>query len=217
MVCEVSLAFYTSLTVFLSPTHPSSPTLRPRYLHFDGLDNILCCVTGEKVVHLYPPSALRRLYPHPHGGSHDATRDATHKSAVMTVAQDPATLRRRFPLFPPSPHRVVRLPAGHALFIPNGWWHEVWTHTPTVAVNYWFTPHPKSRFRPTIMYVPSLSLVHAREHTSTHTQTHTRARTHTDTDIHTRTPAGTALGTYTRTSTLILSIAWCNEPCSGRL
>ena len=31
------------------------------------------------------------------------------------------------------------LPLGRALWIPAGWWHEVLTPTPTIAINFWYT------------------------------------------------------------------------------
>jgi hypothetical protein len=60
------------------------------YIHFDGMDNLLCVVEGRKTVHLYAP-ALLSMYPQQEDG-------ATHKSAVATSQQ--AELHQTFPLFP---------------------------------------------------------------------------------------------------------------------
>jgi dTDP-4-dehydrorhamnose 3,5-epimerase-like enzyme len=49
----------------------------------------------------------------------------------------------------------MELSANQALLIPNGWWHEVFTHVPTAMVNYWFKPHLKSKLRQTIMHLHS--------------------------------------------------------------
>lgn len=49
----------------------------------------------------------------------------------------------------------VSVSAGQALFIPAGWWHEVFTHELTVSSNAWLEPPPAARLRPPILFLSS--------------------------------------------------------------
>ena len=59
----------------------------------------------------------------------------------------------KFPLFLTAPCWYACLEAGDALYIPNGYLHEVLTPDLTTAVNLWFEAAPVSQFRPTILHL----------------------------------------------------------------
>ncbi|KAI5063956.1 hypothetical protein GOP47_0020626 [Adiantum capillus-veneris] len=98
--------------------------------HYDPYHNILCVVVGQKKVTLWPPSATPYLYPHPVYG------EASNHSSVDFVKPD----ERKHPLFKRAMEfcQVVELQAGDALFIPEGWYHQVDSHSFTLAVNLWW-------------------------------------------------------------------------------
>jgi ribosomal protein L16 Arg81 hydroxylase len=54
-------------------------------------------------------------------------------------------------------HRqCIRVNEGESLYIPSGWWHEVFTPLPCLMINYWFTASTiKAQLRSTIMYLHS--------------------------------------------------------------
>lgn len=45
--------------------------------------------------------------------------------------------------------------AGEAIFIPAGWWHEVFTLQETISVNVWFGPSSNASLRPTLLHLKS--------------------------------------------------------------
>eukprot|EP00897_Mesotaenium_endlicherianum_P001356 jgi/Mesen1/1248/ME000129S00354 len=98
--------------------------------HYDPLHNLLCVVQGTKRVRVWDPSAARVLYPMPLHG------EASNHSAVDFVAPD----LDRFPLYAAARHlsREVTLRAGDALFLPEGWWHQVDSAGVSMAVNFWW-------------------------------------------------------------------------------
>jgi hypothetical protein len=60
---------------------------------------------------------------------------------------------------------LVRAP--DAIYIPNGWWHEVLTPQWAVSFNTWFRSTPQARLRPTKLYCFSAeyeAFVHAQVH-----------------------------------------------------
>jgi len=130
------------------------------HLHFDGMDNFLAVLEGYKEVHLYPPTATARLYPQlePSERWKSAAR-----SRLYTADERYAGLQR-------VPFVRARVEAGQMLYIPSGWWHEVFTPRTTLAFNFWFKPHPRAALRPTMLHLRSdayaaraLGLQHHRE------------------------------------------------------
>ncbi|OAE34063.1 hypothetical protein AXG93_4280s1120 [Marchantia polymorpha subsp. ruderalis] len=83
--------------------------------HYDPYHNILCVVAGEKKVSLWPPSAA--------------------PGVDMVVPN-----YNMHPLFKKAVQgaKVVTLRAGDALFIPEGWYHQVNNTGVTIAVNFWW-------------------------------------------------------------------------------
>ncbi|KAJ7972738.1 2-oxoglutarate (2OG) and Fe(II)-dependent oxygenase superfamily protein [Quillaja saponaria] len=98
--------------------------------HYDPHHNLLCIVSGCKQVYLWPPSASPCLYPMPIYG------EASNHSFVALENPD-------FSVYPRAEQSMefsqkVVLHAGDALFIPEGWFHQVDSDDLTIAVNFWW-------------------------------------------------------------------------------
>jgi hypothetical protein len=116
-------------------------------IHFDPFHNLLVVAVGVKRVSLWPPAETRRLYPLVRGAQHVAALhisadaqtsqalggESSNHSAVDFAAPDFA----RHPLYADAVAQVVTLRAGDALFIPEGYWHQVDSEGTTIGVNYW--------------------------------------------------------------------------------
>ena len=110
--------------------------------HFDSRHNCLMVLSGSKTVTLWSPAETRR-----HRAGINAI-SAAHAGVAEAVAAEEgagATGRgnREWPALSllganEGAGTTVRVPAGSALFIPEGWWHQVESEARTVAVNYWF-------------------------------------------------------------------------------
>jgi hypothetical protein len=88
--------------------------------HYDGVHGVLQVVKGKKCVRVAPPDRARAL------------------QAYALSSPTPNHAR--------APHGVdlpgiisFELTAGHALFIPEGWWHTVDSEPETIAVSFWFS------------------------------------------------------------------------------
>ena len=84
--------------------------------HYDSYNGILCVVHGAKRVRLWPSAAI--LYANPLFGE-------TYNGLPPGTLLPPASL-------------VVTVHRGEALFIPEGWWHEVTSQPNTIAVSFWW-------------------------------------------------------------------------------
>ncbi|CAI0434051.1 unnamed protein product [Linum tenue] len=98
--------------------------------HYDPHHNVLCVISGRKKVTLWPPSASPSLYPMPIYG------EASNHSSV--ALEDPD-----FSLYPRAQYSMdygqeVFLSAGDAIFIPEGWFHQVDSDNLTIAINFWW-------------------------------------------------------------------------------
>ncbi|KAF5727044.1 hypothetical protein HS088_TW22G00731 [Tripterygium wilfordii] len=104
--------------------------------HNDPHHNILCIVSGCKQVVLWPPSASPLLYPMPIYG------EASNHSSVALENPDFS----RYPRAEGSMEyaQKVVLNAGDALFIPEGWFHQVDSDKLTIAVNFWWQSYTMS-------------------------------------------------------------------------
>ncbi|KZV42011.1 hypothetical protein F511_14325 [Dorcoceras hygrometricum] len=98
--------------------------------HYDPHHNLLCLISGCKQVDLWPPSATPYLYPfHLYG-------EASNHSAIPLENPD-------FRIYPRAKNldeysQKVILHAGDALFIPEGWFHQIDSESLTIAVNFWW-------------------------------------------------------------------------------
>ncbi|KAK4281212.1 hypothetical protein QN277_012734 [Acacia crassicarpa] len=98
--------------------------------HYDPHHNLLCIVSGRKQVLLWPPSACPLLYPMPIYG------EASNHSSVALENPD-------YSLYPRAKGSMkfaqkAVLDAGDALFIPEGWFHQVDSDDLTIAINIWW-------------------------------------------------------------------------------
>lgn len=98
--------------------------------HYDPHHNLLCIVAGCKQVVLWPPSASPMLYPLPIYG------EASNHSSVALENPDFSTYPRAKRAMEYS--QKVVLHAGDALFIPEGWFHQVDSDDLTIAINFWW-------------------------------------------------------------------------------
>lgn len=98
--------------------------------HYDPHHNLLCIVSGRKQVVLWPPSASPSLYPMPIYG------EASNHSSVALENPD-YSVYPRAECTMEFAQRVV-LEAGDALFIPEGWFHQVDSDDLTIAINFWW-------------------------------------------------------------------------------
>ncbi|KAJ4727409.1 2-oxoglutarate (2OG) and Fe(II)-dependent oxygenase superfamily protein [Melia azedarach] len=104
--------------------------------HYDPHHNLLCIVAGCKQVVLWPPSASPMLYPMPIYG------EASNHSSI--ALENP-----EFSIYPRAEHyreysQKVILLAGDALFIPEGWFHQIDSDDLTIAVNFWWQSNTMS-------------------------------------------------------------------------
>ncbi|EOA20355.1 hypothetical protein CARUB_v10000670mg [Capsella rubella] len=98
--------------------------------HYDPHHNLLCIVSGRKKVVWWPPSASPSLYPMPIYG------EASNHSLVGLENPNLSD-------YPRAEHSLkqsqeVTLNAGDAVFIPEGWFHQVDSDDLTIAVNFWW-------------------------------------------------------------------------------
>ncbi|XP_058105308.1 lysine-specific demethylase JMJ31 isoform X2 [Magnolia sinica] len=98
--------------------------------HYDPHHNLLCVVAGCKQVVLWPPSASSFLYPMPIYG------EASNHSSVDIESPD-FSMHSRAKNSMNHSQKVI-LQAGDALYIPEGWFHQVDSDDLTIAVNIWW-------------------------------------------------------------------------------
>ncbi|KAM0998140.1 hypothetical protein FF1_007923 [Malus domestica] len=98
--------------------------------HYDPHHNLLCVVSGRKQVVLWPPSASPMLYPMPIYG------EASNHSSVPLENPNFSNYPRAQCLMQHS--QKLFLQPGDALFIPEGWFHQVDSDDLTIAVNFWW-------------------------------------------------------------------------------
>jgi hypothetical protein len=101
--------------------------------HFDGSDNLLVNIVGEKRVVLFEPAHFENLYVH--GVDHRYSR---HSQVFDLEAID----HEQFPRTRHLRGLTTTLGPGDALYIPNFWWHAVETTRAAVSVNFWWNSEP---------------------------------------------------------------------------
>ncbi|KAG1653659.1 tRNA wybutosine-synthesizing protein 5 [Nymphon striatum] len=122
--------YFTDESFFSSVFRISSPGIR-LWTHYDIMDNLLIQVTGTKDVTLFSPADSRYLY-----------MDGD-KSAVLDI-ENPDLYE--FPKFSKAiPHKCTLLP-GDVLFIPALWFHNVISHSISVAVNVFWRHLPQEMY-----------------------------------------------------------------------
>ncbi|KFA88625.1 cupin-like domain-containing protein [Archangium violaceum] len=105
--------------------------------HFDFMDNFLAQVMGEKRLLLASPEDSASMYP---------SFDNLSESMVDVEAPDPSA----WPRFAHA--RVLEgiLRPGDMIFMPRVWWHEVRSLSPSISVNYWWSPTQPSDYLPVL-------------------------------------------------------------------
>jgi hypothetical protein len=106
-------------------------------LHYDASHNLLLLLTGRKVVTLLSPSCTPYLQP-------VSASDANPNHSRLSFCEVEALVNDRYRSDAGLDHtdcflyRAV-MDAGDALFIPEGWWHQVESEQCSMAVNFWFS------------------------------------------------------------------------------
>lgn len=135
-------------------------------LHFDPHENILCVVAGQKTVRLLPYAARSHIGARPlcHESSNHASMDLWgdvpfHIQYNTTSCTTTNVLSSTYQGSPGSTDKgsqhqpkglwtelvslhEYRLMPGDALYIPEGWWHQVDSEPGTLAVNFWWDISP---------------------------------------------------------------------------
>ncbi|KAI3874428.1 hypothetical protein MKX03_004758 [Papaver bracteatum] len=111
----------TSINLWMNNVKSRSST------HYDPDHNLLCVVAGCKQVVLCPPSAVSSLYPMPIYS--DASNHRYEKPDFSTHSRAQNSMMYS---------QKVTLQAGDALFIPEGWLHQVDSDEVTIAVYFWW-------------------------------------------------------------------------------
>jgi len=116
------------------------------WLHYDAMHNFLCQVRGRKRLVLFPPSDLRNLYPQ------HFLSPSPHHSQVDIEAAD----YEKFPRARRAVPVEVTLEQGEMLFLPAGWWHQVYSLEAAISVNFWWeVPRAELLRAPTLRLMPS--------------------------------------------------------------
>jgi hypothetical protein len=125
-------------------------------LHYDAYDNLLLLLRGRKNVLLLPPSASAELAPRPaHGASANHSQLGAAELASLVASA-------------PTPPLTFELLPGEALFIPEGWWHEVESpEEVTLGINYWWDG-PSAALLPTAATAAAAALTIAIADTTAH-------------------------------------------------
>lgn len=117
-------------------------------LHFDAVENLNIQIEGHKHFFLFPPR-IKNMHCYP------ANSQAAYVSSV-----DPrgAISELDFPL---DIGVDVSLKAGHMLYVPYGWWHQVDTvGNRNINANYWWFPRIKLLAYPRQSYRGAMVLLH---------------------------------------------------------
>lgn len=97
-------------------------------LHYDGAHNLFAQISGRKKFILAAPSETEHLYPYPNGSK------LAHFSKVDVENPDLAV----YPNFAEAKIHQIDIEAGELLFLPIGWWHQVYSLTRSASVSFWW-------------------------------------------------------------------------------
>jgi len=104
-------------------------------LHYDSTDGYICQVAGYKRVYLFAPDDSLYLSPKtPFTGGQFNLSEITH---IHNISLD------NHPYFLRATCHSIILKPGDTLYIPQGWWHNVFNLTKSTAINFFFTDKMK--------------------------------------------------------------------------
>jgi hypothetical protein len=106
-------------------------------LHYDANNNILILLEGSKKILLFSPSCTKYLKPAAAYNEHPNHSNLTPAEADAVATSLPTGEAHKDNAGNYFVH-TVNLSAGDALFIPEGWWHQVYSEKCSMAVNFWF-------------------------------------------------------------------------------
>jgi hypothetical protein len=98
-------------------------------MHFDTHDNLLLQLSGEKEVLMWHPKDGGKFY-----------MDHFEKFGLSPVNVDRVDLQR-FPAVANATTYLANLSAGDAVYIPDGWWHVIRSHSRNIAVALEIAPY----------------------------------------------------------------------------
>jgi hypothetical protein len=99
-------------------------------LHYDANNNLLVVLKGAKRIYLASPALTDKLFPV------SAFAEAHNHCSLTTVQAE--ELLTSFIALDNGSAFVVDLLPGDAIFIPEGWWHMVYSAQCSYALNFWF-------------------------------------------------------------------------------
>lgn len=97
-------------------------------LHFDFPHNLLAQVYGRKQVKLFSPEDSEFLYP-----AYD--EELSLHSRILDIDNPDYA---EFPNFKNAKPYVCTLRPGDVLFMPSGWWHQVYSLDIAISINFWW-------------------------------------------------------------------------------
>lgn len=102
-------------------------------LHYDANHNLLLVLQGSKTIYLFSPELTSVIEPKSifcESPNHSNLPFMRIKEISEELLKDSKYERKGF---------VITVNPGEAIFIPEGWWHQVESTKYTVALNYWFS------------------------------------------------------------------------------
>jgi Cupin-like domain len=116
-----------TINLWLGPDGNISP------LHYDRADNLLCQVIGAKKIVLFSPSQTSYLYPFP---------ESSRIPHMAQVDIDQPDLEI-YPDFQLAVFMEATILPGDILFIPKHWWHQVYSLSAGISINFWHSANSK--------------------------------------------------------------------------
>lgn len=119
--------------------HPSQSTL-----HYDANHNLLVVLEGSKTVTLLSPNCTKHVNPvcsaneHPNHSSLVPQEVDSLVANILKSQGGHGAENDTDGTYAGCVCHEVTIRAGEAIFVPEGWWHQVASEKCTMALNYWF-------------------------------------------------------------------------------